>query len=308
MGSRPLTLSHGLFQYHSDTFEKTLFAIRFFYFCLFAFAATSLFNDTENLILRPMGAPQWPLLFWDWPGDKAFLIPLFQWSLLIGSAFCVFFPLVRTMRIITFLSILYIIAFYNSDGHHSHFMHLMMYPTFFLIFLPKIDRQRPPSRKQKHLTILGFWGGQLGICIAYQMAGYSKITEIFRCLYHEGFDGCQVGTHIMTSMAAKEYIQYQWPVFSGDLLYQAPLLGAIMYYGVIWIHNISIVFPFRFHLHRFFLCYRTFFHFGTLIFFGISFSASILAVVSMFAVSPFYRPSNFKTLLKSLPPIGGLLK
>lgn len=307
-GSRSDFVTKEIFSLHSLTFNRTIFAIRFFYLCLFCYSLTDLYSNTESLIVRPMDQPKWPLDFLNWPANKELAVRLFQNLFLIGSGLCMFFPLSRWMRATVFLSLLYVVAFYNSDGHHSHFMHLMMYPSFFLAFLPSIKSPSRASRKEKHLTILGFWGGQLGICIAYQMAGYSKITEILRCLVQEGTDGCQVGTYIMTSMAAKEYIQYQWPTFTGELLYDFPILGAVMYYTVIWIHNISIIFPFRLHLHRFFLCYRAFFHFGTLILFGISFSASILAVVSMFAFSPFARPVKLKKLLRSLPPLGVVIK
>ena len=194
------------------------------------------------------------------------------------------------------------VALINSDGHGSHYLHMMMYPTFMFIFLPK-DHSFGISRNKRAQVLQVFFMAQLSICIAYQMAGYSKITEIIRCLYDNGARGCEIGGRIMTHMAAMEDIQYHWPTFSGDFLYRFPWVGGVLYYGIIWIHLISIIIAFRPHLHRFFMFYRICFHFGTLIFFGISFTPNILAMLSVFALSPFYYKIPFLKLILDLPPL-----
>lgn len=186
-------------------------------------------------------------------------------------------------------------------------MHMMMYPTFMFIFLPKSFDQGQ-TRVVRAQVLHVFFMAQLSICIAYQMAGYSKITEIFRCLKDNGTAGCEFGGRIMTHMAAMEDIQYRWPTFSGQLLYDYPSIGGILYYGIIWIHLISIVIAFRPHLHRFFMFYRICFHFGTLIFFGIGFTPNILAMLSVFAISPFFFKTSLWMIITDLPPLHLLRK
>ncbi len=290
------------FKLQTEQYDRAIIGIHFFYLCSLINCLSSVFESWPMLHDLALDHPQWIFQFLDWQRYKHLIIDLICYGYFLASFFAVFYPSFRWLRIIVFLSLLGFVGLINSDGHGSHYMHMMMYPTFMFIFLPKFNRSTS-YRLERAKVLHVFFMAQLSICIAYEMAGYSKITEILRCLYNNGTQGCEFGSRIMTHMAAMEDIQYRWPTFSGDFLYQFPWMGGILYYTIIWIHLISIVIAFRPHLHRFFMFYRICFHFGTLIFFGIGFTPNILAVISVFALSPFYFKVPLLKIIFDLPPL-----
>lgn len=296
-----------VFSSHTQFFSRTLLAVQFYYICIFTIAIGVSCYEWDRLYDSNFSAPLWPLKILGWPANFGAIINGSYYIFIFGSLLAALKPQIQIFRIMSFVGTLMIIGLYNSDGLIGNNMDMMLYPTFFLQFLPNIKNK---NRSTKHLYITIFWFAQLSMCIAYAMAGYFKVTGIASCLLHEGWQGCEVGPKIMTSMAAREALQFREPTFAGNLLYVFPLFGGISYVGVIWFHVISLFFAFRLDMHRFFLAMRLVFHYGTLIFFGIGFSTTIMMVVALFAVSPF-KSSEIKSLkqfLSRLPPLGWVFK
>ena len=294
-----------VFHAQSHIFSRARLSVQFYYLTLFAVAVDVTSYNRHQLQHSTFSNPLWPLRILGWPDAKPWLIDLTFVMLLGGALGAIVFSGWRVFRVAAFMGLFYLLALQNSDGLFSNHMHMALFPTFLLIFLPNAVPGADRSRRQAYLS--WFWFAQFAICFAYGMAGYFKVLEIFRCIAVRGLDQCEVGSAIMTSMAAKELLQFGRPTFAGDLLYQFPLIGGLSYLFIIWFHLVSPYFAFRFDLHRLFLALRIIFHFGTLILFGIGFSYTILAVVGMFAFSPFVPPIQkfrWREFFGRLPTLG----
>lgn len=294
-----------LFQEQTSIYVKSIIAVKFFYLCIFISSLSFASHHWDLLFESNFSEPLWPLKILGWPAYSTSIISTPFYLLIIGSIGAFLYPFYRVFRIAVFLSVFYIVALINSDGLFGNNNHMMLYPAFLFQFLPNIGK-KIEWRKKKYMFVSIFWFAQFAVCLAYAMAGYFKVTEIFSCLIEQGYSRCEVGPNIMTNMAAREFLQFRKPTFVGNLLYDYPWIGGLSYLGVIWFHVISLFFAFRFDLHRFFMSMRVVFHYGTLILFGIGFDSTILVIVALFALSPFqvgHYKSIYEFILR-LPPLG----
>ena len=294
-----------LFHFHTQTYWKTLFAYRFFYVCYFAMGIGYFVPSSEKILTFDLNQPVFPLFLLGLPTYKAIVVNSANVLFVLSTAAAMFWPLARTARILVCFTLISVIGLRYSNGIVGNDLHMLIYPAFFLIFAPS-GKGHQKSRAHRHLTIMWFWAAQLGIILSYQMAGLTKILGIFNCINEYGFSGCELGAGIFANLIGKEKLLYNWQTFDGDLFLHYPLIGSLLYYGVIWLFSISVFFAFRFQLHRFFLFSRGLFHFGTLVIIGIGFPWALLATAAVFTVSPFSRTANFKEVLSSLPPLGWL--
>lgn len=297
-GRRFFSDPNHIFSNHSLVFNKTHIAVQFFYICLFAyslFAFQFYFNDIKN---SPLASPQWYLYLFGWPYTRDWIILLAFYLLPIVSGKLALNPNSRSLRITAFILTLNIVGLTKSNGSSSASPFFILYPTFFLQFLPYLKSQK--SRQDKHLYIQTFWAAQFSIGLSYFMSGYFKVIEVPLCLFERGLSDCEVGPNILLNMIARETLQFQWFTYIGDFFYSYTWLAGTIYLGITAFHILSIYTSFRLHLQALVLVLRFSFHLATLYVTGIVFNEAMFGLVALFAINPFsYEFSSKKYIINN---------
>ncbi len=299
----------GLFAAHSTNFLKSLFLIRAFYGYSFVIAVSSYNNFIDLYADKIFYRPLW--VFGNLGPEKLhYFVPPILWLWITSSLLSFFFFENRFFRSIQALSVFFMIATINSDGHFSNNHHAFLWMSMLLCLLP-LSRPGPLATRKRihrHKILLSVWFIQLIICTFYTMSGLWKVTSILRCAVESTLQ-CQLDQWILTNISAREAIFYHQFAPWRDAFYKYPWLSFVSYLATIWIHLVSFYFVFRLNLHPAFGVLRLVFHLGTFLFFGVNFSAMAAPVALVFLVSPFDRQKNafiiFKHILR-LPPFAWL--
>ena len=284
-------------------FARTQTSVRLFY-------AASLFVSIdvaswamEKFKTWQFVEPLWPLFGYN--PNFGPILPLVFGSWIFGSALAIWKPQYFIFRFMQAIGVFYSVAITNSDGHFGHNYFAFMWISLAFLLLP--NGKMPQGWKQRLFRqryLLAFFGAQFIVCVFYFMTGLWKVRSLIECAIVPGMV-CELSEKMLTNIAAQELISYRKFAPFHQILFVAPWIGFVSYMGTIWLHLISLYFVFRPRTHVLFGSLRILFHFGTLILFGVDFSAMTIAVISIFLFSPFQVSEvNPWREFSRLPPFG----
>lgn len=290
------------FESQSIIYSRVVRLVRIFYAVSAILSVSTLSWMYPALLKSQFTAPLWPFVF----VPPQYLVTICKISFaawILGSILSAINPFHFVFRFLNASGIFLIVALNNSDGHFGHNWHAYMWTSLIFIFFPrrKIDMS---VRRYKFKYAQVFWFSQFAICTFYFMTGLWKVRGILDCAFDPGLT-CEMSHKMLTNIAARELIYYRKFAPLSQILFDYPWLGFISYIGTIWLHLISMYFPFRLDTHLIFGILRSVFHLGTLLLFGVDFSPMTFVAVMLFAFSPF-QPTAKVTWhqIYRLPPFG----
>ncbi len=288
----------------TEAFLRTQLSVRIFY-------ATSLFLALEmsSWVWRQYSAadytrPLWPLFGLN-PGQHPglLLFVLAIWTM--GTFLATVQPRWALARGANALGIFYVVTIINSDVNFSHNVFALMFVSLIFAFFPNSNTETLLRRRaERQYYVLVFWAAQFVVCTFYFLTGIWKVRSLVACAVLPNMN-CELSHKVLTNIAAQELILYNKFAPLHQILFTLPWIGFFAYAGTIWLHAVSLFFPFRPKTHVLFGTLRVIFHLGTLLLFGVDFSLMTLPVLLIFLFSPFQtydRPVLVEMI--DLPPFG----
>ncbi len=210
----------------------------------------------------------------------------------------VIFPGVLIWRLGVFLYLFLFTALQNSYGAINHGIHLHLYISFTLLFLPPaVGHPERMSRKDAMACIMVFWFTQSVLLLSYSLAGFWKV--LYSRLELFAPDGM---IRVLLSRTMSDTIPVP-PLL--PFIAQQEYLAQFLLLGVVYTQLFAIFALFRPHLHRPFGIVLILFHFGTDWLINVPSPVNVVFVGLFLVLSPL-APAHFSLLgmMQSLPILG----
>lgn len=243
----------------------------------------------------------WPLRWLVWSGMET-AVYLLGALAVGGTVLAIFQPERRPFRLLAFVGLFLLMALNNSFGKINHSMHGWLAVSFWFIFLPKVEQERP-SRSQKVIYLTIFWGAQALLLWFYTMSGVWKVeTAVSQIIAGEVH---AFHPYAMAHQVANRLLQDNSTSILGPFLLTYPLLGWPLYLGALYLELFAIVAAFRPSLHRLWGTSLALFHLGTFLTMSITFNQNIMLLGLLLIASPFHPPNwTWQQAVGDLPLIG----
>lgn len=233
--------------------------------------------ESENMFI-PLWPVQWVSLLNYELASKIILIGFLVTSFL-GM---LFWAKSQFIRVLSFLGILFYLAFISSFGKIDHYLHLMLVANLFLIFLPKTCN----STIDKPYFLKVFWFIQLFILITYSISGFFKFFGIADQLVRgqtSALSPTALGQNV-----AKSLFHTNRPTFFSEYILNEPgyFLSFVLICGFL-IEVAAVFFAFLPRFHRIIGALLIMLHLGIVLTVGADFLYQILVVGIFFLNSPF---------------------
>jgi hypothetical protein len=279
--------------------------------CFYAFLlylAISQFDEFEGFVDRRVFAPLWPVVWLQWthPANAArALLALYSLSALLAAIW----PGQRWTRLLAALGLLEFVALKYSFGKIGHSLHLPLFVSWLLVFLPAgwDTAADAADRRLRQSTLLVFWTCQAAILLSYTMAGLGKLGG---AAYQVAAG--QPNALLPTALAAhiaQRLLQTNSTSALGAWIIGHPGWTWPLMPLPIYLEFCSIWIAFRPPLQRLWAAALIVFHMATYFTMTISFPQSCFLLAIFFFPSPWIAAStNWRTMLLNIPLGGDLAR
>ena len=264
---------------HTKIAEGMQWRVRLFYLVLLAIVChqwvgiSTLAAKVSSSLFEPLAVVGWMR----WIDSRESLVYATYGTLLVSSLGAFFFVGSRLWRVAFFGVFLVYVAMINSFGKIGHGLHMYVWVSGILVFLP---RRRDDSRIDRHVTLLVCCLAMFSIALFYSMAGLWKVggalvqmaageLHAFHPLGMAGLLASNLPSEFSTWLVDHHWVAY-------GLLVMAILLELA-----------CLPLTFRPRWHRWLGCALISMHVGIHFTFQINTTYSILLVGLFFCFSPF---------------------
>ena len=276
------------------------YLVRFYYLFVFFTIAVSFLEYGKAFRGHLPTDPLWPISLLNYLTGTEWLAHVTVISV-AGSAVAVLaftFPGALVWRLGVFLYLFLVGAVNNSYGSINHGVHLYLFISFALLFLPPTSahRERMP-RKAAMTYIMVFWFIQSIVLFCYSLAGYWKVMGNKLALLEP--DSL---VRILLARLMSDTIPVP-PLL--PLVASQPYLTQLLFLGIVYTQFFALFALFRPHLHRPFGMVLISFHLGSYYLTGVLFPHHIVFLAMFLLFSPLAPVRfHFFGLAQSLPLLG----
>lgn len=129
----------------------------------------------SGMAAREAMLPLWPVVWMNrLPSEAAIYTVLTMF--LVGAILGAVLGKYRICRIAAFLGLFQFVAWNNSYGKIGHSLHVLLFISFVLIFLPTGWHRKDVGWATRQHTLFTYWSAQAIPLIAYSMAGLIKVA------------------------------------------------------------------------------------------------------------------------------------
>lgn len=305
-GSKQQAADGNLRHLWADRFDRAAQLVRCFYLINAIFALQRMMSPLSINHSKTF-SPLWPIAFLG--GQSPELVRTFVSVAWVVSAILVcLLPFIRANRIVACVGLLFYAAYFSSFGKIDHGFHMLLWTSFFLIFLPagEVDSIRR-SRLRRHEFLNVIWAAQCAILLFYTMAGVWKLLYLpyhFVCSEVSSLNPNALSWQIAAVVTTKTEL----PPLS-DFLIHHPIISYPAYLGALYIETFAIVVAFRPRLHRIWGLALFGMHIGIKLSMGISFFYTTILLLILFVHSPFQvSGTSLMMILEDMPLIGPVIR
>lgn len=271
----------------------------YYIFVAYSIGGTTLLPFDKAYMGGPPTAPLWPIRLSqqitgnDWLSYSNAVTAV---GLLFAVA-AMLAPRMLVWRVGTFVYLLAHIALRNSYGSIDHGLHVLLFVSFALLFLPRRSPEGKLTHRDTVAALTTLWLAQTALLLPYTLSGFWKIR-------HSGLE--------LLSPDAMPRILLDRVLAEADNLprllpfvAQHDLLATAMWLLTLYIECFALLVVFRPHLHRPFGAVLMLFHVASGWLMNIAFSSNIFMLGIFLVLSPLApaRSSVFGAV-RSLPLIG----
>lgn len=292
--------------FFKEAAERIHLLVRFFYLYILIWIYGYI-TRWETLLPDNLTYPLWPTdivlaLGLDNPYDYILIIGVFS------SLVCVVQPHFFITRLLTFLSIFFLVSAKISYGYIDHNGHFITYVCFGLLLLPNKDITAQKSLSTALHYCSTYWFIQTFLLFAYSLSGFWKV--------YYGLDELAAGknnflqpTGLSTILAARQMDESNNPMLI-DFFVHHIYLTWFLHLSIIYIEFFAILTLFRPALQKPFGIALILFHIGTA--FMMDFGGYVTHAICwgvFFVFSPFASQKfNLLNFLRSLPVFGTFIR
>jgi hypothetical protein len=282
--------------------------------CFYAFLlylAISQFDDFDSFVARPVFAPLWPVIWLPWMHSANAARGLLAFYT-VGTLLAAIWPGPRWTRSLAALGFLEFVALKYSYGKVGHSLHLPLFVSGLLVFLPVgwdavNARADAAGRRLRQSTLLVFWTCQAAILLSYTMAGLGKVGGAAYQIaagQPNAFLPSALAAHI-----AQRLLQTNSTSALGAWIIAHPGWTWPLMPLPIYLEFFSFWIAFRPPLQRLWAAALIVFHMATYFTMTISFPQSCFLLAIFFFPSPWPSGSNgWRKMFLNLPLVGDLTR
>ena len=223
---------------------RVMWLARVFYLYVAWLIAVSSLRFAQAYTGTAPHAPLWPIRIFEW-----LLSPEWFKHATVFTAAGVLFALWSAVsqrtalpRWGTFLYVLLQVALSNSYGAINHGLHVLLFTSFALIFLPTASEQRQSRYHRATRILTVFWFAQALVLLPYTLAGIQK-------LYFGGLDALSPSALTRTALnRALDQLGDIPPAL--PIVVRWDLLSYAMWLGLLYVQVTALLVVFRPRLHR----------------------------------------------------------
>ena len=295
-----------IFSRQSTAFERAHLLHLLFYCYLISFFMDAL--DQIDYHFAGLTAIDPPFLFF-WLQNLP-IVPMLATTIVvgIGSIFgCIFFPHIRTFRILLAICFMIERAFHYSSGKVGHAYHGFVYVSLILCHLPAVRYEVLKANRQLRQTFLNiFWLATAFVLLHYTVSGlwkigYGGIYQFFT--YTTSLFDVKAMAYILADFATR---QRNDPLLAKMMIdytiIAVPSLAFALYFQVF-----SFWAVFRPELHRTWGVLLIIFHALSILLMHINFSHQCVLIALFLIFSPFAVAPKTKREWITAFPLGGWL-
>ena len=274
--------------------------VRFYYLFVFFTIAVSFLGYNGAFRGNPPTDPLWPIQLLMKLTDTGWLanVTFISAASLGVSVLAFIFPGALVWRLGVFLYLFLVGALNNSYGSINHGVHLYLFISFALLFLPPAPAQpKRMPRKVAMTYIMVFWFIQSIVLFCYSLAGFQKVRGNHLELFAP--DGL-IRILLERVMNDTGPVPPLLPLFVSQ-----PYLPQLMFLGIVYTQFFALFALFRPHLHRPFGMVLISFHVGSYWLTDVLFPHHIAFLALFLLFSPLAPARfHFSGLGQSLPLLG----
>lgn len=248
-----------IFKEHAEAYQRCRILIPVFYVMLVS-AVMQAFPNWEGMMAKPQWKFLWPVAWLDWVPLRGGILAILVFNLCAALAASMFSGS-RLARAAAFLGIFQFAALVNSTGKIGHNLHIMVFISFLLVWLPDGWNRSGAPRWVRSSVYLMVSGAQAVLMLSYTMAGLIKVgAGVFQVaagqssVFH--YDGLarQIADRLLQTGASRPL---------GEWLIANPVAAWPLMMLVLYIELFAIWAVFRPRLQVFFAAALIVFHAGS---------------------------------------------
>jgi hypothetical protein len=203
----------------------------------------------------------------------------------VASVLVLAFPERRLARAAYALTLLQFMAFQNSFDKINHAMHAWLFVSLIFVLLPAGRWRERTSIAERHYFLTVFWCAQLVVLLTYTFTGVWKVYFAFHDLI--GGDLSAFNISGFSYIVARRLGSVGQETVLGDFFVHHLLPGWALFLGTMYFETTSIMIAFRPRLHQLWGVVIVFFHLGTQLVLGFTFTNNVVLVILLLICSPF---------------------
>ncbi|HSI09209.1 MAG: hypothetical protein ACAH89_11355 [Rariglobus sp.] len=292
-----------IFREHAEAYQRCRMLIPFFYVILVS-SMMQAFPWWEVYLSRTQWTLLWPVYWLAWIPLSGGILAILIFSLMSAFAASVFSGS-RLVRAAAFLGIFQFAALSNSTGKIGHNLHVMVFISFLLIWLPDGWNRSGAPRWVRSSVYLIVSGAQAVLMLSYTMAGLIKVgAGVFQLaagqssVFH--YDGLarQIADRLLQTGASRPL---------GEWLITNPVAAWPLMMLVLYVELFAIWAVFRPRLQVFFAVALIVFHAGSYFTMTILFLNHCVLLGLLLAIVPLGSLRwSARGFVRDLPVIGAV--
>jgi hypothetical protein len=228
--------------------------------------------------------PLWPAGWW----FNRFSVHDGMYILLTGyavaSVLVLVFPERRLARVGYAFMLLQYMAMVNSFDKINHSFHAWLFVSTIFILLPAGRWHERRSIAERHYFLTVFWCAQLVVLLTYTFTGAWKVYFAFHDLVAGHLNAFNISG--FSYIVANRLSIIGGESVLGSFFVHNQFPGWALFLGTMYFETTSVIIAFRPRLHRAWGVVIVFFHLGTQLVLGFTFTNNVLLVILILVCSP----------------------